>query len=240
MADQDDKGKTPDRTEPADSTTKTDPDPKDKSQQDKPDELKTLLNDKRVQAEIDRRVTMALQKADEKTAQKIQEAMDRAKREAEELKLIEDGKVHDLYELEKRKREELEAKLSQHDRERRFNALLDKKESTDHVPMNPEMRKFYLQFGGTLDELDKGIDAFHAAMQAEIERVMNTRLKTPAPPKAPEPPASTDLAAQVRAAEAKGDWAEVLRLNNRISNELNQRLHALPTAPAPLTPPAKV
>lgn len=137
-----------------------------------------ILKDKRVQSEIDRRVTMALKKANEDFERKQLEAIKEAERRAEEQKLLEDGKTKELYEAEKRRREELENRIKAQERTENLNKLLDKKQV-----LNPKLRSVFHSVSGDLATVDGLIDDANSVMEEIIEQRLNERLKTDPPPK---------------------------------------------------------
>lgn len=144
----------------------------------KPEEI---LKDKRVQAEIDRRVTQALKKASEDAKKQQEEAIREAERRAEEKKLLEDGKTKELYEAEKTRREELEERIRQQERTENLNKLLDKKQV-----LNPKMRQVFHAVSGDLTTVDSLIDDANSVIEEIIEQRVNERLKSDPPPQSDE------------------------------------------------------
>lgn len=129
------------------------------------DRVAALLADKGVQGEIDRRVTSALKKARADADARVRETKDKAARDAAEAKLLEDGKLTELLELEKQKRAEAERLLDRHVHTDKVNQLLDKKGVTD-----PDMRALFHSLSIDLTELDAKIDVFQSKLGTLVER----------------------------------------------------------------------
>jgi hypothetical protein len=193
-------------------------------------ELADLLADKRVQAEIDRRVTAAMQKAESKAADREKAAAEKARREAQEARLLEKEDLKGLLDLKTKAAEEAQAKLEQYERDQKVQSLLDKKAVTD-----PALRAVWLRFNGDLTELDAAIDAFQAGINASVEKIVNERLKTTAPPKGDQTKkeAALTLDQQIAAAETAGNWAESLRLKNAKVDAMHKQQRVAAAAPPP-------
>lgn len=162
--------------ETAESTEETTNQPDDANKS--AEELAKKLADKAVQAEIDRRVTDAIKKTEARKQKDVEKALEDARVKAEEAKLLEDGKTQELYELEKQKREELEAKVQERERLDKVSELLDHREV-----FNPVMRDIFQGYNGSLTDLSDRIDAVDAVMQEEVEKRVTERLGSTPPPK---------------------------------------------------------
>lgn len=197
-------------------------------------DLDTLLKDKRVQAEIDRRVTGAVGKMELKAKEREQAATEKAKREFAEAKLLEDKKFQELAEMKTKETTDALAKLERYEHEAKVAALLDKKGVTD-----PELRLLFMRFNGDLTELDPVIDKFHSQIEVQVEKRVNERLKTPPPPSKSEVKVKEDtsLDTQIAAAEKAGNWGESLRLKQIKSNQLNQTMRKAPASITEMPPP---
>jgi len=195
--------------------------------QDKEPDLDTLLKDKRIQGEIDRRIASLQKTMELKAKEREAAAADKAKREFAEAKLLEDKKFQELAELKAKEATDALAKLERYEHEAKVAALLDKKGVTD-----PELRLLFMRFNGDLTELDPVIDKFHSQIEVQVEKRVNERLKTPPPPSKSEakPKEDTSLDAQIAAAEKAGDYKESLRLKQIKSNQLNQIMRKAPAS----------
>lgn len=187
--------------------------------------------DKRVRSETDRRVTAAVRKVEEKAERRVEEALRRAQQEAEEAKLLEDGKVQELFEREKARTAELEARIAEREFGDKVDQLLDKREIVD-----PELRRLFHSVQGELTDVDALITGVEEIVDREVEKRVADRLKTPPPPpgSADKQPKS-DQSLQERRDEAERkaissgetkDWDMVTKLNNDIQDEISRRAHA--------------
>ena len=150
----------------------------DQPTEPKPEGKARLLDDKEVQAEIDRRVTQAVKTANEKAAKEREAAIAKAKRESEEAKLFEDGKTKELYELEKSRREELEKLVEEREHRDKVSHLLDVKGVHD-----PALRDILMNSNGDLTQLDARIESFQELMETMVKKQVTERLGSAPPPK---------------------------------------------------------
>jgi len=211
---------------PADGTPTPDPIP-DPTPDPQP-ELDTLLKDKRVQGEIDRRIASMQKTLEQKYKESAAAAAQKAKHEAEEARLLEKEDLKGLLELKAKEADDAKAQLAQYEHDQKVNQLLDKKGVTD-----PDIRSLFLRFNGDLTDLDPVIDKFNAQVGALVEKTVNERLKTPPPPPKNDPAkpaADTSLEAQIAAAEKAGDYKESFRLKQMLSNQLNQNMRRAPAS----------
>ena len=188
-----------------------------------------LSTDPRIQAEIDRRVTSAVQTTRDKVKQEVETAVENARaevqREAEEKKLLEEGKTEELLELEKERRIKAEEKLAKVEHREKVDALLDKREVTDIT-----LRKFLHKFNGDLAEVNETIDGLNEFLEQEVSKQVSEKLKTPLPPS--DKSSDTDTSgmsteSQMKAAEAKAttsgkpeDWATFRKIANIVSDKI--------------------
>lgn len=154
-----------------------------KAEEERQVALRAKLEDKDIQGEIDRRVTAALKKAEIKFADREKKAREDAERKAREDKLVEENKHLELYEMEKKRRESLEATMKASEKRDKVNALLDKK-----MVIDPDLRKLFHSFQGDLEELDGLIDSHQKTVKSVVEKEIAERLKTTPPPRGEDRP----------------------------------------------------
>ncbi len=193
--------------------------------------LDSKLKDPEVQAEIDRRITLAMKKADRKADEREAAARDKAKKEVEEARLIEDGKLQELADLKAKEADAANAKLEAYERNEKVQALLDK-----HEILDPSMRELFETQVGELADLDARMAAFADKFKAAVEKHVNQRLATdpPAKPDNSKPGDEGDLQAQIAKATREGNWSELQRLNDQVMADM----HAHNQAGAPTVVPA--
>ena len=117
------------------------------------------------------RLTRERQKLEKEITTKVQ-------KEQAEQKLLEEQKWKELAEI--REAELLELKKIQEtvDREKKVNALLDKKEVQE-----PQFRKIFLAMNLELQELSDTVDSFTTIFQSAVEKAVSQRLGTNTPDK---------------------------------------------------------
>lgn len=180
--------------------------------------LVDMLANKDVQSEIDRRVTQALKTLEARMKAERDEAIEKTQREAEEKKLLEDGKLAELLTARSAEVEHLKTRIGDFERHDHLAKLLDKHGITD-----PSQRAVFGNLTGDIAQLDAVIGAFVETRKAEIDRLVAERLKSPAPPQGQQQ-APLNLQAQLAEAKSKGDWPTVTRLNNAILDAQTKRM----------------
>jgi len=181
---------------------------------------KEKLEDPDVKSEIDRRVAAAVLKRDADNALKAEEAAKKARKEAAEAKLLEDGKLEELANMKTKEAEEYKEKLAKYERDIKVDALLDKKEI-----LNPEMRALFKMSGNDIDltKLNDVIDGFNKVFDDMVSKKVDERLLTgtPSTKQGTTLRDSQDLDVRIHEAESKGDWA----LSHKLKNEKLADMH---------------
>jgi hypothetical protein len=183
----------------------------------------SAIDDPKVQAEIDRRVTQAVATATRKAADKAAADKAEADRIAAEQKIREEGDIKKLAKLHEKEANELRAELAKVKRDKDVMGLLDTALITD-----PTERKILSnQRFDSLDQLADIINEFKDSRQPALEAAIAAKLDTGGtPPQTREKPARQgDLHAQLRAAEAEGPKGrkEATRIRNLIADENSRR-----------------
>jgi len=132
-------------------------------------EVKAVLNEL-LQRNGDKRATQAAA-----TAKKS--ALEDAKKQQREDKLLEDQNFKELLTVREQEAAEAKAKLEAYERKDRVSALLDKELVTD-----PEQREGFHMLVGDLEAIKVQIDAQKAMIERLANETVNKRLKTDAPP----------------------------------------------------------
>jgi len=187
------------------------------SQNNNSDDVIAKLSDPDVQSEIDRRVTAAVKKRDAENAIKAQEAAEKARKEAEEQKLLEDGKLQELVEIRSKEAEEAKSKLEKYERDLKIDALLDKQEILD-----PNMRAIFKATGMDLTELNPMVEGFKEQFDTAVQAEVNKRLKTDPPPKGQTTKDAGDLDSRIKAAMANGDFQTSMILKREKMAQMRQ------------------
>ena len=132
-------------------------------------EVKAVLNEL-LQRNGDKRATQAAA-----TAKKS--ALEDAKKQQREDKLLEDQNFKELLTVREQEAAEAKAKLEAYERKDRVSALLDKELVTD-----PEQREGFHLLSGDLEIIKAQIDAQKAMIARLVDETVNKRLKTDPPP----------------------------------------------------------
>lgn len=153
------------------------------------------------QGDIDKRVTQALETRDAQHAVKVQEAKEKAEKQAAEAKLLEDGELEKLANLKAQEADDANAKLAKYERDIKVDALLDKQEVLD-----PNMRSLFKATGLEIEELNPMIEGFKAQFDAAVKAAVDKQLKNDPPPQTTTQTAIDpgDLDAQILAAQKQG------------------------------------
>lgn len=134
----------------------------------------SILNSKAVQAEIDRRVTDAVKSVERRMADKLEQEREKARQEAEEKKLFEEGNKDELLTVRELKIAELEADIQRRERADKMNALLDKKEV-----LQPPLRQLFLSIENVdLPEMAQRIDAFQELFRSEVNAAVDAEIRS--------------------------------------------------------------
>jgi len=171
-----------------------------------------------MKAELDRRVTSAVAKTQAKAEAQAKAAVEKAKREAEEKRLIDDDKTAELLALRTAELEEYRAKEAARTERDKFSALLDNRSCT------PEERRLLLDPPKTIEELDVAVKLLREISAAHIEAEVSKRLGTSAPPRGAGAPKPKTLPEQIAEARAAGQHDRALYLTT-------QQLLACPASP---------
>lgn len=145
------------------------------------EESKLLENPKvkeLLQKEADRRVNQALEKERRNSTEREKAARDKAIREAEERKLLDDGKLKELADLKAKEAEEAKAELESYKRQGNIDALLDKEQVLD-----PELRAVIKQLPGDLAQIKEHTDKLKGLIGKAVEAEVQKRLGNNPPPK---------------------------------------------------------
>lgn len=131
-----------------------------------------------IQREADRRISMLQKKWAREREDLAKQAEEKARREAQEAKLLEDGKLQELADLRAKEAQEAKQKLAEYEHRDKVNMLLDKKNITD-----PAFRSVFLSMACDLSELDERVDAFMTQISAAVDKSVNERLHVDQPAK---------------------------------------------------------
>lgn len=148
-------------------------------------ELEKLLDREEVkraiQAREDRRVEQALKTERQKSAERERAAAEKARRQEEEKRLLDDKNFQELAARKEAEANEHKAKLEAYERQLQVNQLLDKEE------VNPKFRGIFLAMSGDLTELKARIDEHNAAFNEAVQEAVNKRLGSEPPPHGKQP-----------------------------------------------------
>lgn len=173
---------------------------------------------KYLQSEADRRVTQAIQKKEREFQQKLLEEKRRAQKEAEEAKMLEDGKLQELLERKSREAEEAKQALAKYEHMLKVDALLDKHEVEDK-----DMRRLLRKLGEGMDlkDLDAEVTSFNEKFSEAVTRAVDKRLAVTSPPKkTPDAPKTPlDRMERIKQLQAEGKMKEAKDLLFQISDE---------------------
>ena len=181
----------------------------------------------RGQAEADRRVTQALKKEKVANEERVAKAADKAKKEAERQKLLDNNNLEELAETYRKEAEEARAALADRQRQDDVDKLLDNEEVGD-----AGVRSFFKTHKGELEDIAAGLATFNALVDKRTEALVNERLKTPSPPagQTREQEGHGDPRAQIAAAQKKGDHMVAFRLQDAAAEEAHRRAQGHPAA----------
>lgn len=184
---------------------------------------------KHLQSEADRRVTQAIQKKEREFSEKLADEKRRAQKEAEEAKLLEDGKLQELLERKSREADEARHALEKYEHMQKVDALLDKHELEDK-----DMRRILRKLGEGMDlkDLDAEVVSFNEKFSEAVTRAVDKRLATNPPPKPTQgaPKTPVEFNERIRQLYAEGKHKEALALKFQASDNLAKRVGAIPSA----------
>lgn len=181
--------------------------------------LDSKLQDPEVVAELDRRVTSAMKKAEAKATERETAAREKAEKKAREAKLLEDGQLQEAFDESKVEQQRAEAKVKEYEKRDEVNKLLDHKEVTD-----PELRSMLMDQNCDLETLDARVDALNVMIDRLVEQRVGEKLHTKPPPKTTVDETPTGLQDQLKAAESEakktGDWTAFRVIANQIQDKI--------------------
>lgn len=187
-----------------------------KSDKSSKDVLDLFENNPLVKAEMDRRARKLQTSLEAEFELKQHQATEKAKREAQEAKLLDDKKFEELAILKAKEADEWKEKFSERERGDKVDLLLDKEEI-----VAPKMRKLFKATKLDLVDLDPLVQSFKEDFNAAVKAEVDKRLSTDPPPKNTNtPPSPGDLDAQIEAAAKKGDMQEFTRLKRERFNNV--------------------
>jgi hypothetical protein len=138
-------------------------------------------------------------------------ALETARNELEEAKLLEDEKYKELFEKQQARTQELEAVEATRKRDEAKRAYLVKKK------VDPAFHKVFMATSGDLAEVAPTVDDFQETWETAIQAAARKLVSSDPPPKTSPNAAPVNKVAELRAAEAKGEWGRVLQINNELS-----------------------
>ena len=166
------------------------------TQEDAAPAVDSKLNDpeiaKAFQSELDRRINQAQSKWERASRDRELAATEKARHEAAEQKLLDDGKLEEYAKGKEREADQAKKKLKEYEHRDKGNVLLDNKAISD-----PKLRSIFLAMNGDLENIAESIDGFLETYADTVEKqaasTVNERLGTEPPPKQGKPPTPKDV-----------------------------------------------
>jgi len=189
-----------------------DDDPKPNSLSDDPEVQKLI------QQETDRRITLAQKKWARERAEVEKSAADKARKEEEEKRLLEDQKFQELADLKTKEAEEAKRKLEEYERTEKVHKLLD-----NHQIVDPTLREMFKSQRGELADLDERMAGFQQLFKTAVDKAVKEQLGTSPPPDGGKPPATPSLRDELKAAEEEmkktGDATKYMAIAGKLQAE---------------------
>lgn len=174
-----------------------------------------------MEAEADRRATKAVKTKEREYQLKMEEAKKRATKDAEEARLLEEGKKDELLALKSAEAREAQEKLEQYEHALKVDRLLDKHEVND-----PFIRDLFRKVGATaeLKDLDEDVKAFGEKFAEAVGREAERRISTDPPAKnsnnrkADAPASFREYQAEIQRLQTEGKYREAKLLQFQLSD----------------------
>jgi len=160
------------------------------------------------ESEVDRIVSKAIKTREENLLAENQANVEKLQAEAEEKRLTEAGKHQELAENYKGELEAMKAAQAAAELKASTAEMLTEKKL-------PDLAKVFEMDLSTVEGRATAADFLSEQIEASVETRIRERLATPAPPKGTPPPPTGDLSAQIKAAEAAGEWDKSLALKHQ-------------------------